>query len=82
MAPGFTEALTEMSTRNVSWESKARPAHRLTLPPCVSGLSRKCGSLDVLHPYGSQRYVTGIVLLNYNNSIRFFICGYLLEGVA
>jgi hypothetical protein len=57
MALGSTQPLTEISTRKDSWGGGK------ALPPSVSRLSRRCGSLDLSHPYGPSRPLTGIALL-------------------
>jgi len=57
-----TQPLTEMSTRNISWEYRG-PVRRVdNLAPFKCRLSRNSGSLNLLEPYGHIQACTGMAL--------------------
>jgi hypothetical protein len=68
MALGSTQPLTDMSTRNLP-VGKGQPARKADNLTAICELT-KCGSLDVSHPDGPSRHVTGIAFFMFNDTVN------------
>jgi hypothetical protein len=69
MALGTTQPLTEISTRNLPEGIKGGRRVRLSiLPPSVSPLPIRCGSIDVSQPYGPSQPVIRIAFLQHTKA--------------
>lgn len=73
MALGLTLPLTEMSSRNFLGIRYGQYWSLSVSPGCVNRMSRKCGGLGVLQPYGIPWPVTRIVLHVFIFSMMNFI---------
>jgi hypothetical protein len=62
MALGLTQPVTEMCICNLSRRKGSQGVRLANSLPCVSWLSRKCGSLDVSQHYGPPQPLRGIAL--------------------
>ena len=62
MALGLTQPLTEMSTRNISWEVKAAGAYGWQPYHLHVPIVLKSGSLSLLEPSGPVQACNGIAL--------------------
>jgi hypothetical protein len=68
MAWGMALVSTRSRNKCFCGVKRSRCIRLPTLPPSVSGLSRKCGNLDISQPYRPLRPATGIPLLSLSKS--------------
>jgi hypothetical protein len=63
LRPGFTQPLTEISTRRFMGAKRGQRVRMTTSPPSLNRLSRQCGILDISQRYRPPRLLTGTALL-------------------